>query len=336
MNKYFDYPESSLLNDIIDDDNYTISFDIDDKSNINKFFHEHGFVIIKNVLSLEDCSKTERDILNIMKYDINKKSTLKRWSSIGKESEGLVSRKPIFTKQIISNQRNKKVNTIFSRLLNSNDLETSYDSCYFLRPTKFIKFENNVIKIMDEWKTKKNIYLDLDVNKCYNKLDNLLETLKNLNYLNSMNFINESYVFSLNVTPLNIEGIINITNNKDLDGGFSCLPGFHKYFNNWHKYCVDNNLFNKNKNKYIINNYSSIDKNMYKKYIFNTDDPIKNKLIKINMRAGSLCIWDQRLPYSIEPNNSNNYWIGQKIRYYQKYNLINNSRSVSEKINIKF
>ena len=338
MSKYFDYPESSLQNEMIYDDKleqYTKAFDIDQKAEINLFFQEYGFVIIKNVLPIDECYKTEKEIMSLMKFDKKKPSTYKKWPSFGKESEGIVCRKPLFTCQTVNNRQNERIYSMFSRLLNSTDLQVSHDSCYFLRPTKHIKFEDNQIKTMEEWKTKKVVRLDVDIDKCYAKPEELADKLKNLSYVNLINFICETCIFSFSVTPLNVEGLINLTNNKKSDGGFSCVPGFHKYFTEWYKHNQKNKK-KKNTNSYISNLKPHLDDTKYKKYIFDENDPIKDKLVKINMKAGWLLIWDQRLPYCIEPNNSKNFWLVQKIKYSKRYNFVNNSRLLMLKKNLTY
>ena len=325
MNNYFDYPEPPTHSDISYDDKleqFTKSFNIDETKEINEFFKKYGFVIIKNMVSVSNCDKTEKEITDLMKFDKNKPITYEKWSSFGKEKDGLVSRKPLFTPYILNNRQNDKIFNIFSRLLASTNLQVTYESCYFLRPTKNIKFEDNSIRSIDGWKTKKTIKLDMDINKCYNEANEMINTLKNMNYTNLTNFINETCIFSFKATPLNIQGLINLSSNKNNDGGFSCVPGFHKYFIHWHKH-VCKNLSIQN-NSYISNIKPHTD--IYKKYIFDDNDPIKDKLVKINMRIGSLLIWDNRIPYCIEPNNSNKFWLAQQIKYSKKYNFVNNSR----------
>lgn len=336
MSKYFDYPESQLENEMIYDDKheqFTKAFVINETKEMNMFFREHGFVIIKNILSIDECDRTEKEIMELMKFNKKRPSTYKKWISSGKENEGLVCRKPLFTNQTINNRQNENVYNVFSGLLNSADIQVSHESCYFLRPTKHIKFENNQIKSVREWKTKKIIRMDVDVDKCYAEPNNLASILKNLSYMNLMNFMCEPYIFSFSVTPLNIEGLINITNNRESDGGFSCVPGFHKYFDEWYNHCSE--LFNRKNNSYVSNLIPKMDNTKYKKYVFDENDPIKNRLVKINMKSGSLLIWDQRLPYCIEPNNSKNYWLAQKIKYSKRLNFVNNSRLETVKKNLK-
>jgi ectoine hydroxylase-related dioxygenase (phytanoyl-CoA dioxygenase family) len=335
MNTYFDYPESPSQAEISYDDKleqFTKAFDINETKEINDFFKKYGFVIIKNIVSVDDCDKTEKEIMELMKFNKNKSSSYTKWASFGKENEGLVSRKPLFTPQILNNRQNEKIYNIFSRLLTSTNLQVTHESCYFLRPTRNVKFEDNSIKSVDEWKTQKSIRLDIDINKCYNKPDELINILQNMSYINLTNFMNETCIFTFLATPLNIEGLINLSNNRELDGGFSCVPGFHKYFNEWYNHC-SKNLLKKN-NTYISSLKSDIDNTIYKKYIFDENDPIKNRLVKINMKLGSLIIWDQRLPYCIEPNNSNNFWLAQQIKYSKKYNFVNNSRMQIIKSNL--
>lgn len=284
---YFDYPESPQIEE---NNFYTKSFNIEDKTNLLLFYKEYGFVIIDNILTDIECKNTELDIFKYLNITDTK-------SFSNHNEDNIVSRKPLFTPNIVNNRQNINIYNIYSMLLNYKDLYVSHDLCYFLKPTKFININNKIVDV-DNWKTSKNTYIDIN-------LFNDSSILNKLNYTNTKNFIYENNIINLN--DKNINGLISITNNMKHDGGFSCVPGFHKYFDYWLEHCKNNNLLFQDE----LLNYSN--------YKFNHDDPINKKLVKINIKKGSLLLWDQRIPYSIEQNNSSNYWLAQKIKYTYKF-----------------
>lgn len=281
---FFDYPETPFVEE---NNFYTKSFNIEDKTNILLFFKEYGFVIIDNIISNEECKKTELEIFNYLNITDTK-------SFFNHTEDNIVSRKPLFTPNIVNNRQNINIYNIFSMLLNNKNLLVSHDICYFLKPTKFVNI-NNKIMDMNKWKTSDDIYLDINLLNINKK-----KILNKLNYTNTKNFIYENFIVDIN--DKNINGLINLTDNMKNDGGFSCVPGFHKYFEYWFSQCNQNDLINSDN------------------YKFSKDDPIKKKLYKINIKKGSLLLWDQKIPYSIEQNNSSAYWLAQKIKYTYKFN----------------
>ena len=285
---YFDYPESP---NIEQNGFYTKSFNIDDKTNILLFYKEYGFVIIDNIISDNECKKAESDIFKYLNITDTK-------SFANHTEDNIVSRKPLFTPNIVNIRQNENIYKIFSMILNYKDLLVSHDLCYFLKPTKFVNINNKIINV-DNWRTSKDIYIDIDLVN----INNSEIILNKLNYTNTKNFVYENFIVDLN--NKNINGLISINNNTEFDGGFSCVPGFHKYFEYWLEH---------NKNNFHNNNLLN-----YNNYKFNNNDPINKKLVKINIKKGSLLIWDQRIPYSIEQNYSANHWLAQKIKYMYKF-----------------
>lgn len=316
------YPEKE---DIEFDDRYgeyTKAFSINQLLEIKLFFKEYGFVIVKDVLSIDECLQTENELMKLLNMDINKSHTLDKWPYIGKENEGLISRKPIFSPNILNNRQNKNIYLLFSELLKEKDLTASHDTVYFIRPTKLVKVNNTIIKNNDKWKIKEYLRLDCDPTKDTNIIKDKNETnineINNLNYSNDYNFIYENLI---NNDKININGLINIKTSREYDGGFVCVPKFHKYYNNW---------LNINKN-FFVKNIGNINRKHC--YIFNKDDKINDLAVKINVPIGSIILWDSRIPYKIENNKSKNYWIGQKIRLRKKIN--NSSRKTFVKNQIK-
>jgi ectoine hydroxylase-related dioxygenase (phytanoyl-CoA dioxygenase family) len=295
---YFDYPESPQIEK---NNFYTKSFNIEDKTNILLFFKEYGFVIIDDIITGDECKKTELEVFNYLNISDTK-------SFSNHNEDNIVSRKPLFTPYVVNNRQNKKIYNIYSMLLNYKNLLVSHDLCYFLKPTRFVKINNRIIDV-GKWKTSRKVYLDINFTNKQNDI------LKKLNYANTKNFIYENFL--INTNNKNINGLISITDNTENDGGISCVPGFHKYFDYWFEHCKQYNLLEQNDK--LLN---------YDNYIFNDDDPIKNKLVKINIKKGSILLWDQRIPYSIEPNNSSNHWLAQKIRYTYKFDNMSRYRTL--------
>lgn len=94
------------------------------------------------------------------------------------------------------------------------------------------------------------------------------------------------------------QGILTFTDSTETTGGFICIPAFHK--SAWAEYCSKNP---------IDDDVCLLPQKEIEKYSGDAE--------KIYARAGSLIIWDSRLPHANFPNQSATSWrMVQYITYY--------------------
>lgn len=102
------------------DKRYTISFSVNQEDEAKKFFNEYGFVVIRDILSHDECQQTLSEIFDILeketknKFNRNDMSTWNHWPENLIERYGSVSKPPIFTPQFMMNHQNLKIYKICS------------------------------------------------------------------------------------------------------------------------------------------------------------------------------------------------------------------------------
>ena len=92
-------------------------------------------------------------------------------------------------------------------------------------------------------------------------------------------------------TPIPLQGLVTLTDASADQGGFQCVPGFHREFSDWKK-------------KQPLNR-----------------DPFHPslkglKVVPIEMKAGDLVIWNSLLPHGNGPNHSDTPRIAQIVRMF--------------------
>ncbi|EGC39683.1 hypothetical protein DICPUDRAFT_52501 [Dictyostelium purpureum] len=270
--------------------------------------------ILEYVESFKWASYTAKESDKTIKRDDPK--TWKTWPNLA--AEGIVGYSPIFSDTTIENRSNPKIYDVYTQLLNRKDLYINHDRYGFFRPTKQVLHpfpqitpDHHVYhnKLKDEslstsatatstkedyenWKTVHNLHLDMnpflfleDENDEHRQ-----KIFSTLNYKHGDSFfIENNNPGSLKLDELHIQGLINLCDNKDEDGGFILVPGFHNHLEEWTK-----------------NNHSlKMKYGLHQDFIcVPPENKIYNQAIRITARAGSLILWNQKMLHGSKPNNS--------------------------------
>lgn len=91
---------------------------------------EHGYVILKNAISKEDCAKTVKIISDVLEIDLEDQST---WYNNHDLKQGIMVQ-VFHNEQLNSNRLNKRIHSAFSQLWKRNDLIVSFDRVSFNPP----------------------------------------------------------------------------------------------------------------------------------------------------------------------------------------------------------
>ncbi len=147
----------------------------------------------------------------------------------------------------------------------------SHDRFIFYRPTKNVVI-NGIISDKPEWSTAHRypgIHLDMDPSLYQDDNPNNIKKINDIRkatvYDNVSGFISEGHVYHKS-EGLHLQGMINVVNNLENDGGFVCVPKFTMYFDEWYKQKVQNGDFpTDDVGKYGFGELSKIDM----KHIYN-------------------------------------------------------------------
>lgn len=301
-----------------DKDGFVVSFSIDPNSNskIQEFFDQFGFVVIRDVLTNEECEETITEFFTHLRskteFDINNPETYsnaweeQRLGTLGimdSTTKYFMNPNCDFSSQLIKNRMNPNLYEAYKIVLKSNKLLVDHDRVGVMRPTKNVKFPNGEEKDVPEWKTIER-WLHLDSNPIEG-----LCSLAGFKYPKTRIDLEKHLV---------VQGLITLTDAKEEDGGFHCVPGFHKKVKNWCLNLDDSDLYMNNMNVNVPKNH-----------------PIRKYIQKIPMRKGCALIWNTLTLHGNYPNDSNNFRIVQYCRMTSQLNhffpLITN-RSVYEKV----
>ncbi|QKF94656.1 phytanoyl-CoA dioxygenase [Fadolivirus algeromassiliense] len=298
---------------------------------IKELFNKYGVVGVTDVLSQEECEETIHDIENIVKletgnnlFSINNINTydlasscLNRYGSVGKRA--------LFTKTLLKNRTHKNVRKAYSIVygLDESELVCQHDRVGWMRPT--IADDGSLLEKYNTHYNKPGLHLDIDPKGYYdpsyrNAVDNFLSSL---NYIDTSEFISENGAKNITM-GLQLQGVLNLFDNQEDDGGFQCIPGGHNELKNWYE--ESKNYF---KNPVPNGNYFyNLERKEDRKYSANAT--------RIPCPAGTLIIFDATLPHGTKPNHSNKNRMIQYIRYMPKSsfpkNVYKKRNSIIEKI----
>jgi len=227
------------------------------------------------------------------------------------------------------NRENEKVYQCFSDIFKKEKLWVSIDRYGIMRPTKLIVNSNDEQSNesnMNTTKTTNNTNASTnnpvtETDKSDHAESNSAKTLVKEDWktkedwlhwdLSPFHFGTSAAGFAPVFVPhedlskeyggLRVQGLITLTDCPVECGGFHCVPGFAgSRFFSWAKEHSD---------------YGSQEDIKKRNFIeVPIDDPIRNEVTKIPMRAGSLLIWNSQLPHGNFPNKSFQFRMVQYIK----------------------
>ncbi|CAF3489343.1 unnamed protein product [Rotaria socialis] len=267
------------------------SYNCPEASKARAFFQEYGFVVIANVYTPEQCNDTISDIWNVIESFVetsvrNKEELWNQqlWIRTGIVSEGIIGDASLWTRQILLNRQTPALHTAFASVLGTENLLVNQDRYGMFRPAKK----------HPERSTMTNLHLDMNPWLYIDEEDNSkqLEVLGELNYDSDDDWITENNEPGCaKVGELHVQGLVNLADNLEEDGGFWLVPGFHKYLPQWaadHREML--NIYGHDGQFIMIG----------REYIPELYDAARH----ISSRAGSAILWDQRTMHGSRANCS--------------------------------
>ncbi|KAL5474496.1 hypothetical protein EMCRGX_G026451 [Ephydatia muelleri] len=276
---------------------YSLSFSADQVEEYKRFFDEYGYVVVRDVLTADDCQATIDDIWTYLETGAfggidpgikrdNPSTWTKGWPPMQKS--GILGVLPVFTKRAQDNRQNPRVYEVFANILGEKELMVNQDRYGLFRPT--IEEDGTV---HDEWKTVRNVHLDM------NPWVYTLPRGKGEEYdVSKLDYLSNSHFFEENNHP------------GRLQDGKLHLQGFHKIFKEW----TDCNRRDLGKKYADQRTFISIPE----------EDPVWSHAQRLTGRAGSLFVWNQLVAHGSAPNNSTRARYAQFLKYQSAVSLESN------------
>ncbi|KAL6070591.1 NADAR domain-containing protein [Balamuthia mandrillaris] len=242
---YILFLQTVLLPREEDDPTYIRSFALEETEAIQQFYQRYGLVVIRDVFSSQECQDTVEDIFSLLEQGSKQRwqrsdpSTWGNWPSSGIEKYGMPSKAPVTTRVAFRNRQNAKLLQACSTLFTKDtELMISIDRYGLCRPTVGVPFGSS-LKDMPQWKTAPSLHLDVNPWAFLSETNHALPKLSALEYgrhrLNDFIFENNQVHHSTSANGVHIQGVINLLDNREEDGGFHCVPGFLHCFEAWAK-----------------------------------------------------------------------------------------------------
>jgi hypothetical protein len=285
-----------------DDEGFTQSFTIDQIEEYTSFFEQYGIVVIRDVLTDEQVTKSVDDIWNncLMKETQVKRDDPITWKPDfgwpNMHHVGILGVDVATNETAFENRQNENVYTVFSQLIGRNDLHVSLDRIGIMRPTKGV--ECSIDGRKRNFPTYQSIasWMHWDLNPWQYSKSNSKQSVPEIDDEDPHGFfISENNETSTDY--LKVQGFVALSDSKDADGGFLAVPGFNHLINEW----SEANKLDKSNGDFI-----QVPKN----------DPLIQQGQNITVRKGGLVIWSSTIPHCNYPNASDQFRIVQYIKMF--------------------
>lgn len=266
-----------------DADGFVHTFNLYSNANdIRTFFMKYGFVAIQ-VLDKEACSYLMGDLYSNIehwgnRFDRRDISTWDFWPEGCNKNFGICTPNSVFTDGALMLRQDPRLYQCFASLFGDNrQLMVNHCRYTFMRPTMLPGGKG------EKWKSPSNLHIDMDPWRFQEEKSKRLPILA---YDRPTDFVSENHRIIKNMGELHCQSVTNFLDNREEDGGFHCVPGFHKYFSTWLEVQENNQ-----------------ERGMGQ-YRFDRSHWFYSLSRRIPVRAGVATFWDQRVAHGSRPNNS--------------------------------
>lgn len=323
------YPQQVELPRCSDDPRFVRSFAADEPDAAREFFHHFGFVVFHGVLSDAECRATVDEIWAYLEQRIEGlcRDDSETWGLLSSHKYGLPPAQAIFTKQIVANRQNPRVyaslDAVLPRLPEDGARAGPHPS------------PNSVVVSNDRWcvyppalgdphrATPASLHLDVNPWSYVSQEHTDLEALRYEASGEQVRTGDEALPlpdFRAEISAAqgagagqHVQGVLNLVDNDEADGGTCLVPGFHRCFPDW------------------LDSLGALEENLSQAgpcwvqpreggggtFKFSGRDPLWLLQRRVPVRAGSLVLWDTLLAHGSRPNASANFRIAQFVRGFR-------------------
>jgi len=299
---------------------------------IDVFFETYGFVVIRDVLNQEQLDNSLADIWRVIEgtdsATADTTSMIRATSSFiaadrsdpltwtpnngypSMEQVGILGGQVAVQASAFENRQNENLYRVFAHLLGQKQLLVSLDRFGVIRPTKQVLLKDGITRQDFPQYVTREKWMHWDMNpfklllsqeekdKCIKEksgADNLIATNPDSFFITENNETLHTF--------RKLQGFIALGDATESDGGFICVPSFHKHIEEWAR--ANSEYY---ATKFAARDFVSVPEN----------DPLCDQGVKVPVRAGSLVIWDSRLPHCNFPNDSDKFRYVQYVKMFPK------------------
>jgi ectoine hydroxylase-related dioxygenase (phytanoyl-CoA dioxygenase family) len=167
------------------------------------------------------------------------------------------------------------------------------------------------------------LHLDVDPIHYFDesKYNAVTKKLNSLSYNHISQFITENSIKNIKMNR-QCQGVLNILDNSDENGGFQFIPNGHNISKEW---------FVENRKR-----LDTMPSDPNGRYFFEKRDYQFTQPVRLSCPAGTLIIFDVALPHGTQPNRSGNSRIAQFLRYIPKNVFDDQTLNKRRKLIVKY
>lgn len=281
----------------VDVHGFTESFALTDRLTLPpeayEFFDRFGILVIRNVLNSAESEASRAAIFDLLETNNGfHREDMNTWGNFpidGMVKYGMPTRDPVVHPQFIANRVNPKLRAIFRELLGTDGLYVNHDRCSFMRPMLHPAADGT-------WNTVSNVHLDMNPWLYLSESQPLSVSA----YHNMRSFFQENN-FVVRSFGLCLQAVINFNENASEDGGFWAVPGFHKCFDEFFR------------NHPATTDGPSLHATGHSPLVL-----VRQLAQRVPMHAGSVVVWDQRIPHGSDGNSSFRPRMAQFVKMFPR------------------
>ncbi|CAF1365520.1 unnamed protein product, partial [Adineta ricciae] len=222
------------------------------------------------------------------------------WYRTGITNEGIIGHASLWTRQILLNRQSAALHAAYAAILGTEDLLVNHDRYGMFRPTRDYP----------QCSTRTNLHLDMNPWAYIEDQDNSYQ----IRFLGKMRYRNDDCWIEENNEPgcakigeLHVQGLVNLADNLEEDGGFWLVPGFHRYMAQWaQEHPSLRKKFGRNSRFLVFD----------KDYV----PDMYAVACHVSTRAGSAILWDQRTMHGSRANDSRRPRLAQFFKMFPRQN----------------
>eukprot|EP00755_Sulcionema_specki_P035131 Sspe_Gene.21434::Locus_8035_Transcript_1_1_Confidence_1.000_Length_1101::g.21434::m.21434 len=263
-----------------DEEGYVVSFAAEEKQALREFFDKYGLVVIRDVLPDEQIEETLSEFWNGVGEGA--RDDPMQWGDYFDNQYfgrmGIIGMGPnLRSVAQLKNRQAEGVYQAYCSLFGTEKLWVDHDRLGVMRPTRNIRFPDGTVQDRPKWKTISN-WLHTDCNP-------------NTGKAAIAGFDDDGSYIDFRETLI-IQSLISLSDAREEDGGFHCVPGSHKHCIAWAR------------------ERGSVNSNLQ----VPEDDPIRKHIQNVPIRRGCLLLWTSLLFHGNHPNDSDRFRYVQYIR----------------------
>lgn len=301
------------------DDHYHVNFGWEEDAKIAHYFKEHGYVIVRDVLSPQECKATRDEVEAAIRVkhppfcmmDANTHGDMTTvFNNYGMWGG------PMLTPQMLRNRQNERLYYVFSALYGGEKkLLINHDSGCFYRATRPVltdaKTQTTAVCVAPERATA-YVYPGLHVDfhpAGFMDEKSVIAKRNSMRYATDSEWMLENNLLVQSDGP-QFAGVLNLFPNREEDGGFHCADGFIHSVEAWMQEQIKRGKWKSDAS--IIGSYE-----------FSNKDKVDMKhltpleLVRASAPEGALILWNQLTAHGSRPNESDRFRCAQFVKVFK-------------------